>query len=687
MNYLKQIRLSVFIAALSASQLCAATSMFGTVPSLIKYSFQEQQNKVIPGSSTETATGWNCNSGIKAADQIGNLALVATFYQNGCYTDGRYNHNNFLVKQGTVKNTTGTKTFVAYDITEPAKKATQFLASTHVIYYKFPTAEPYSVYAFNGTSNEIRKVASIAASQINTTQFIKVASLNVSTIKGSVIYIFAPDSQRVSVFTSFAVGIEGARVASNAVLNINKLRYSLTGQLYDTRTGFNFGPNDWQSRYGQAQRFFLGFDATAKKNATVWQDQSSKAINLTWTSKISRKTIVLPNTRSELLAAATFDDAGNLYYLTIQSGNGKPNTARTVTLYKTNSAGSLLLSNNLDASNAAGGLNMVEFFPAANLKYANGFLGLMLERTMFQSSDGLNHQGGIAVVFNANTLAQLKNWGQTSGHSFGTFLTKNSANEFLAIDLGDNYPRGVNLHRFTQTTKNSKVVYAFKTEHGTSPTSPSGASYPKYDAISSTLKTYYKWSNDNNSYAELGSVIENADGYSVFFIGEPDVNKLALNNARVGAALNDARDIGVVKVSKNFTNSSTLSSIVLSQGITETGGFYTFNGTWSAQQNLGVVWLVNYLNKDVKNASRLKAVKLAENKVLLLWEAWTPSSYVNTYAIVVDSLGNKLSTALTLGSHIRLNPGDDPLVIGNNVYLVSGDKTESKLELIEVEIK
>jgi len=688
MNYLKQIKLAVLIVALGFSHLGVATSQFGTLPALIKYAFQDSQQKLIPGTSTETASGWNCNIAINPANQIGALAIVATFYQNGCYTDGRYNHNDYLVKQGVVKNASGTNTFPAYQIDEPAKKATQFLASTHVVYYKFPTVEAYSVYAFNSVSNEISLVASVAANQIDTTKFIKIANLNVSTVKGSVTYIFVPSSQRVSVFTRFSTTVEGARVARNALLNVNKLRYSLTGDVYDTRSGFKYGPNSFQGRYGQARKFFLGFDAVLKKNAIVWQNQTNNQINLTKTTKTSRSTVLLPNTQNELLAAATFDDDGNLYYLTIQSGNGKPNTARTATLYKTNTAGTLLLSSYLDTSNSATGLNMVEFFPTASLKYSNGLLGLMLGRTMLQSNDGLNHQGGIAVVFNADTLAQLKNWGQTSGHSFGNVLTRNSANEFVAIDLGDNYPRGVNLHRFTQTSKNAKLVYAFKTQHGTSPTSPAGVTYPLYDDISTSTTSYYKWSNDNNTYTELGGVVENADGYSVFFIGEPDANKLALNNARVGGYLNDARDIGMVKVARNFTNASSLSSIVLSPGITENGGFYTFGGGWTAQQNVGVTWLMNYKNKDLKNASRLKAVKLAENKILLLWEVWTPSSYVNTYAMTVDSLGNKLITApIALGSHLRLSPSDDPLLIGNNVYIVSGDKNASKLELLELEIK
>jgi len=69
---------------------------------------------------------------------------------------------------------------------------------------------------------------------------------------------------------------------------------------------------------------------------------------------------------------------------------------------------------------------------------------------------------------------------------------------------GDNFPRGVNLHRFpidgVWSGKPSRVVYNFKTRHGDKPTSPAGKSYPYYGDISGGGKNFYKWSNDNDVY-------------------------------------------------------------------------------------------------------------------------------------------------------------------------------------------
>jgi hypothetical protein len=63
---------------------------------------------------------------------------------------------------------------------------------------------------------------------------------------------------------------------------------------------------------------------------------------------------------------------------------------------------------------------------------------------MTQGSDGLNHQGAFAAVFDAKTLKIIKSYGQTSGHSFSNSLIANKRDGgFIGMDLGDNYPRGI----------------------------------------------------------------------------------------------------------------------------------------------------------------------------------------------------------------------------------------------------
>lgn len=139
-------------------------------------------------------------------------------------------------------------------------------------------------------------------------------------------------------------------------------------------------------------------------------------------------------------------------------------------------------------------------FDTCNMAISGKFLGVMLSRKMTQSSDGLNHQGGYACVVNCDTLAVTKQFGQTSGHSFSNSLTVRSDGKFSGMDLGDNYPRGVNQWNFTPDKLDSRVVYAFKTFHGTESKSPAGVSYPAYNEISTGTKKFFKWSNDNKTY-------------------------------------------------------------------------------------------------------------------------------------------------------------------------------------------
>lgn len=109
----------------------------------------------------------------------------------------------------------------------------------------------------------------------------------------------------------------------------------------------------------------------------------------------------------------------------------------------------------------------------------------------------------------------------------------------------------------------------------------------------------------------------------VFFAGEPDSKGNSLNNKRIGANHNDARNLGIVILKKDFT----AADAILSQGVNETGGFYTFNGTFSSQENKGITWLTRYENKAQHNVSRVKTVTVDNDRILLIHEIWTSNSY------------------------------------------------------------
>jgi hypothetical protein len=684
----RTLKLPVAGAIVRCIAVLALVSLHGplsarNLPGLISYRFSASESKLIPGSSDA------CSGVIAAADQLGALALVAQPYSNGfCYNWPAYAHSDYLVERGTISAGAGLPEWPAYRIHEPRNKATSFLASRHALYYRFPTREDYTVYSFQG--GLFTAVATVPAAQTNPSSFVPVPAANplsVSGVLGHMTYVAVPSSTRLSAYTELAPGVEGARIDATPFGDILRYRYRVEGAPFDTANDYTAGPGTWQNRYSDKRRFFLLKDSSGGPGV-VWQDQQDLSIHLTWfgVDLVSPSTVHLANPNLQQLAAATGDGAGNVYFLTVESGSaGDGITPRAAALTKAGPGGGTLASVALDTSKTTG-LNLYSFSDFANsasLTHLAGKLGLILGRTMTRSGDGLNHQGAIGVVFNANSLALERNLGQTSGHSFESVLTNNSRGEFLGIDLGDNYPRGIHLHKFTSTGRRSRVVSSFKTQHGTTATSPAGVTYPVYAEISTPETTYYRWSNDNNTYTELGAVLENALGYSVSFIGEPNSAGRLLDNGEVGSYHNNPRNIGLVTVVPNFENAANIAAMVVTEGLSETGGFYTFGGGWSALANAGVVWLTDYQSMD-ENASRLKTSLLGDGSLLLLWETWTATKYITTRAMTVDPRGTVIHEEIDLGTRVRLQRRDDPMVVGDMIYLVTGLRGDQTIELTAI---
>ena len=574
------------------------------------YQFKAKEKKVLPGSSAEKHKGFNCKGIIASKDRIGRVAIVSQFYQNACYTDGRFNHNNYKVVKGEVSAKNSKGKFEAYQIHPPAKQAKKFLGSKHGLFYKFPTRDSYTIYVLEKGST--RQVATVRPRKGMNQRPVK-SGLEVSTLAGPVTYIFVPSKTSLSSFAPLARGVEGARVRRTPLADVSKYRYRVEGVPYDTVSDFNHGPAARENIYSNTRRFFL-LKKPSGELGILWQDKKSFKVHATWLggNLLSSKTVAMPMDKNHTLAAATHDGKGNIYYLTVQKGDGaKRDRARKVRVYKVSPAGKLLKKRALDAGKK--GLNIVSFASrhdlpdVASMRYSKGRLGVMLGRTMHKYKDGLNHQGGIALVLAAASLKLLKNHGQTSGHSFENVLTVDSRGNFAGIDLGDNYPRGVHLHVFDPRQKDSRVVYTFKTKHGTKSKSPAGKKYKLYSSISKNGQKYYRWSNDTRTYTELGGLVAGKSGISVIFAGEAYKGR-ALANQRSRRNLNDARNIGFVRVRPDIgkikANGNEVSSkLILSKGKAEKGGFFTFGGTWSKQRNTGIVWLTRYSKRSRENAS------------------------------------------------------------------------------------
>merc|ERR1719310_2441996 len=80
-----------------------------------------------------------------------------------------------------------------------------------------------------------------------------------------------------------------------------------------------------------------------------------------------------------------------------------------------------------------------------------GIVGGVLSRKMIPS-----HQAAMFFLLDATTLKIVKTGGMAS-HSLGNSISVASDNSFLAVDLGDNFPRGINIKRIGDGVVNTGV--------------------------------------------------------------------------------------------------------------------------------------------------------------------------------------------------------------------------------------
>lgn len=466
----------------------------------------------------------------------------------------------------------------------------------------------------------------------------------------------------------------------------------------DSAAAFTAGPAVHANRYGENRRFWPVF--AASEPGVVWQAPSSGEVFVTWLGADlqSPRTLTVAVEADEVLAGATSDASGRIFALLVAAGTDvKLGTRATRLLRLRADAGDgqpATIEQSVAQAAEKDGLNINVFgtvkqatnqvaMATGTASDGKAIVGAIVSRKMHTSSDGLNHQGAIVVVWDAESLAVRGKVKQSSSHSFECFASTGSTGALLGVDLGDNYPRGVHLHRWDEAGKQSRVVYTFKTAHGTSPKSPAGKTYPAYETASA--KQLYQWSNDNSTYTELGGVVETTAGLLVVFAGEAD----RLDNTKATTMHNAPRNLGVVLVRRDFEAAEAgkgpnwvTDDLVLSKSdYTMEGGFYTFGGKWTEQRNVGVRWLTDYSEKASDNASRVKVAALPDGRVALLWERWTDKAYLDTWAMVLAADGSVQKEPVALGNTLRLGRRTDPFVWDGKLVVVGGDAAQSQLLL------
>jgi len=382
------------------------------------------------------------------------------------------------------------------------------------------------------------------------------------------------------------------------------------------------------------------------------------------------------------------DADGNVCYRTVQRppGNRAEGFEVAAVLHRTRHDGTDAIEQALDVSRQ--GVNIWRFHSgalrSASMRVSKGLLGMILPRQMHKSGDGLRHQGAIALAFRTKDLSLVRNHGQTSGHSMANSLTLNKKGQFLGVDLGDNYPRGVHLHTFDKASRTSRLVFTFKTAHATRARNGS----PLYEEISGNGKTFYKWSNDNAVYTELGGVVEGKRGYTVVFATDRAPDGRVLDNARAFRGCLDPRNLALVHVVKAFGKAPGGSQIADDLMVSlprkpqaETGGYFDFGGRWRKQRVVGVTWLTDYREREAAHAPQL--LPRADGNLLILWEKQGVPGGLR--GMVVEPDGEVVTPEFSLGFQTSLNRQDRVLTTRRRTYLLAGDLGGVELRLYHLD--
>jgi hypothetical protein len=478
-------------------------------------------------------------------------------------------------------------------------------------------------------------------------------------------------------FTHLYLLSQNAEPKSLAV--VENYQIGINGDLFDIN----------QKEYTKQKNYFI-FKNNVNEIKFLWQDQSNFAVNLTFLNSAfsSQTTKNIQSNNDEILIAATTDSTNYLYYLTYKA---KHNLVE-IFLRKIDLEGKIILIKNFYSF--ANTTNIYKIDDNICSMKSNGInIVALLARKMYKSSDGLNHQAGLAMTFNCKTLELESFIENTTSHSFENYIMVDSKKTFIGMELGDGYPRGINLHKFKDKLHKSRLIYTYKTSHAT--TSQHYTIYkpfPLYTEISSPTKKYYKWSNDNSTYTTLGGIIEEEHGYFVFFTGAPSPAGKSLDNARASYEI-DPQNIGFVKVERYFNVAEknvncVTEDVILSKGKIEEGGFFGFLGEWTPQRNVGVVWLTAYKDIKKESARKVKCVQLLDGTIVLLWEKYKLNNYtedfIGVYGVKLNLKGEKISPITLISTKFRLPKTDELFFYNNKLFILNGINAEKKLTITEI---
>ena len=370
------------------------------------------------------------------------------------------------------------------------------------------------------------------------------------------------------------------------------------------------------------------------------------------------------------LGGFTRDEAGNMYYLTTVAEDltnqvqpsrvQRPNIAQVVKLSP--------LGNELFRSNLRTDISWAEQTPiyspmtwgTGKIAFGNGrIMTVFSTNTEFDPAVNSRHQWHIYTGLNADTGA-VDFSTPTFGHSWDHRLIFH-AGKFIGTSLGDAGLRGIGVAN--ADIPDHRVAFAIK--GGDAPTVP-----------------FYQ-----NVFTRLGDLAPGNAGYGLLFSTE----KTATYTGGTSPVIS-SRNIAFVHVRSDFDTLDYDPQLKYDVSIVDTNtgnaAAQTFDvpikdywGTTYAGRNKGLVWLTNYTNRSTENAERPHLVAIDGGRFIALWEKWSLTAYVETFAAVLDEYGNILKAPASLGTTARLHRQDSPIRFGNKAAWVVGESAGPRLVL------
>lgn len=249
-----------------------------------------------------------------------------------------------------------------------------------------------------------------------------------------------------------ALSTAGATSSLQGVQNYGVQSASKTGALVQTSSGYT------------------RVESISEENPQVVIEQYNSNFQLTSTRSI-------PTTWGNYVA---FHEGANHYYLMFSSSNPQENDwEEVVRVVKYDKYWNEISYASINYLNTVGGISY------ADMEEAGGELLVHSRHTMYQSSDGLNHQANLSFSLDIATMTLITQESDVGGmgycsHSFNQLITVAEDGGIYTADHGDAYPRAMLISSWPLSEKSKGLWYNGPTEAEVLPISgASGANTTK----------------------------------------------------------------------------------------------------------------------------------------------------------------------------------------------------------------